>query len=471
MDFTEIYKSLSNFNKNNKEFNKNADEIDKINNELQTIINIDISKLNKIDEKLEKDNLFLYNGLILDYNTFDGFNEYKKILEKFLNNIDETYQKDLNKKKQDFFKFELSKIINFKILRENINKYFIDNIIYFEISINDDDLIINDIYLTSIHNNPKMDLNKYYDIDDKSLYLSFKFKKNYMDYISNLINFIQQVIKKINMDKEQKIKAFNANKEKLLRIENTLEQITKTFYKEDQVGGNEEIDKIRTVNLFLLDLIQEFNQIKKIIIDYNKNLYEIYYFLLFMYNEDKDRTYSLFSMKYISKKFIEEYLKYYNKIKNIDKFNLINEIINNYLIKPSENTKYITMNNKNGHNFILLLDKFNTYLRQYIDQKEKIYNIKFNLENIFFVGNRKLQDLVIYYNGINININKLIQYFYLSNMYLIKSIEINNKKLSKYSDIKNLTLENNVSIKINNEYNYKFTNIIDEKNIIKINFI
>jgi hypothetical protein len=56
-------------------------------------------------------------------------------------------------------------------------------------------------------------------------------------------------------------------------------------------------------------------------------------------------------------------------------------------------------------------------------------------------------------------------------MYLIKSIEINNKKLSKYSDIKNLTLENNVSIKINNEYNYKFTNIIDEKNIIKINFI
>jgi hypothetical protein len=57
-------------------------------------------------------------------------------------------------------------------------------------------------------------------------------------------------------------------------------------------------------------------------------------------------------------------------------------------------------------------------------------------------------------------------------MYLIKSIEINNKGLSKYSDIKNLILENNVCIKINNKYNYKFTNInVDGKNIIKINFI
>ena len=95
MDFTEIYKSLSQFNDNNKNFIKNADEINKINNELQ-IINIDLSKIEKIDQELEDKNLFIYNGLILDYTTFNGFNEYKKILEKFLNNIDEKYQEELN---------------------------------------------------------------------------------------------------------------------------------------------------------------------------------------------------------------------------------------------------------------------------------------------------------------------------------------------------------------------------------------
>ena len=468
MDFTEIYKSLIKFNDNNKNFIKNADEINKINNELQ-IINIDLNKIEKIDQELENKNLFIYNGLILDYTTFNGFNEYKKILEKFLNNIDEKYQEELNIKKKDFFKFLLNKIINFKILRDNINNYFIDNVIYSEKSIENDDLIINDIYLTSIQNS-KIELNKYYDFDDKSLYLSFKFKKNYVDYIINLINFIKQVINKINTNKDQKITSFNIKKEKIKKIESTLDNITKTFYNE-QVGGDKEVDKLRTVNLFLLDLIHEFNLIKKVIIDYNRNLYEIYYFLLFMYTEDNDRTYSLFSLKYISINFIKEYLNYYNKIINIDKFNLINEIINNFL-KKSENTKKIKTNNLNGHNFILLLDKFNTYLRQYIDQKENIYNINFNLENIFFVGNRRLQDLIIYYKGIDININKLIQYFYLSNMYLIKNFKINNRELTKYSDLLNLTLEKTVNIIINDIYKYKFTNISEfGKNVITINFL
>ncbi len=468
MDFREIYKSLSQFNDNNKKFINNTDEINKINNELQ-LINIDFSKIERIDQELEDKNLFMYNGLILDYTTFNGFNEYKKILEKFLNNIDEKYQEELNLKKQDFFKFELSKIINFKILRDNVNNYFIENVIYSEKSIDNDNLIINDIYFTSIQNS-KIDLIKYYDIDDKSLYLSFKFKKNYIDYIINLITFIKQVINKININKDQKIRSFNSQKEKLQRIESTLSKITKTFHN-DQVGGDKEVDKLMTVNLFLLDLIYEFNLIKKIIIDYNRNLYEIYYFLLFMYNEDIERTYSLFSLKYISIDFIKEYLNYYNKIINIDKFNLVNEIINNFL-KKSENTKKIKTNNLNGHNFILLLDKFNTYLRQYIDQKENIFSINFNLENIFFIGNRKLQDLVIYYDGINININKLIQYFYLSNMYLIKNFKINNIELTKYSDILIQPLEKTVNIIINNIYNYKFTNISEfGKNVIRINFL
>ena len=100
------------------------------------------------------------------------------------------------------------------------------------------------------------------------------------------------------------------------------------------------------------------------------------------------------------------------------------------------------------------------------------YDEKLNLENIFFVGNRKLQDLIIYYNGIDININKLIQYFYLSNMYLIKNFKINNRELTKYSDLLNQTLEKTVNIIINDIYKYKFTNISEfGENIIRINFL
>ena len=58
-------------------------------------------------------------------------------------------------------------------------------------------------------------------------------------------------------------------------------------------------------------------------------------------------------------------------------------------------------------------------------------------------------------------------------MYLIKNIKINNKELIKYSNIKNLSLESSVCIIINDEYNYKFTNIkpIGSGNIIEIIFI
>ena len=469
MNFCNIYKSLNQFNEYNDEFNKNADEIKKVKTDLDKINNINIEKINCIDKKLEKNNLYIYKGLIIDYNTTNSFNEYKNILEKFLNNITEKYQKELEIKKQEFFKLELSKIINFKILRKNINNYFIDNIIYDTVS-NEDD-IYNDIYLTNTFKNSKLNLTKYYDNTngDNSLFLSYKFKKNYIDYINNLISFIQIVINNINKNKEQRVKTFNENKAKLQNIEKTLGDITDSFYK-DQVGGNE-MNKLRTVNLFLLDLILDFNQIQKVIIDYNINLYEIYYFLLFMYNEDIKRTYSLFSMKYISKKFIEKYLEYYNKIKHISKFNLIKEIINSYLSGQDRN--YIMTNNKDKLNFVLLLDKFNTYLRQYINQKEFTYNnISFNLENIYFIGNRDLQDLTIYYTGGKISINKLVLYFYLSNMYLIKNIKINNKELIKYSNIKNLSLESSVCIIINDKYNYKFTNIkpIGSGKIIEINF-
>lgn len=482
MNFCNIYKSLNQFNEYNDEFNKNADKIKEVKIDLDKINDINVEKINNIDKELEKNNLYIYKGLIIDYNTTKSFNEYKNILEKFLNNITEDYQKELERKKQEFFKLELGKIINFKILRKNINNYFIDNIIYNTVS-NEDD-ICNDVYLTNTFKNSKLNLIKYYDNinddntnGDNTLFLSYRFKQNYIDYIKNLISFIQEIINNINRNKEQRVKTFNDNKAKLQNIEKTLEKITVTFYKE-QVGGNE-MNKLRTVNLFLLDLIQEFNQIQQVIIDYNINLYEIYYFLLFMYNENINRTYSLFSMKYISKKFIEEYLKYYTKIKHISKFNLIKEIINNYLSRQDEN--YIMTNNKEKLNFILLLDKFNTYLRQYINQKEFTYNnISFNLENIFFIGNRELQDLTIYYTSgqismdkLNpISINKLILYFYLSNMYLIKNIKINNKELIKYSNIKNLNLESSVCIIINDKYNYKFTNIkpTETGNIIEINF-
>ncbi len=473
MNFVNIYKSLNQFNKYNEEFNKNADEILDIKNNLEKIENIKIEKINNIDKELEKQKLYIYKGLIIDYNTKKSFNEYKDILNKFLIDINEEYKEELKKKKEDFYKSQSNKIMNFKILRENINKYFIENIQYCYDKITEND-IYNDVYLTYTIKKFKIKLDDYYEDtnDDKTLFLSYKFKQNYINYINNLIRFIQDVINKINENKDQKILNFNENKEKLENIKNTLRDITSNFYTKEQVGGNEEMNKIKIVNLFLLDLMQEFNQIQKIIIDYNMNLYDIYYFLLFMNNEDINRTYSLFSMKYISKNFIIEYLKYYNKIKNIDKFDLIKEIINSYLSKSNED--YIITSNKEKLNFILLLDKFNTYLRQYINQKEFIYNnISFNLENIFFIGNRELQDLTIYYTGNSININKFIIYFYLSNMYLIKNIKINCKELIKYSNIKNLSLEGDVNILINDTYKYKFTNIesiAKGEKIIKIIF-
>lgn len=473
MNFITIYKSLDQFNKYNEEFNKNADEISNIKKDLEKIENIKIEKINDIDKELEKHKLYIYKDLIIDYNTKKSFNEYKDVLNKFLININEDYQKKLKKKKENFYKSQSSKIINFKILRENINKYFIENIQFNQEKITEND-IYNDIYLTNTIKKFKIKLDDYYENTNSgnTLFLSFKFKQNYIKYINNLISFIQDVINKINQNKDQKILKFNENKGKLENIKKTLGEITSKFYTNEQVGGNEEMNKLKTVNLFLLDLIQEFNKVQQIIIDYNMNLYDIYYFLLFMNNEDINRTYSLFSMKYISKNFIVEYLKYYNKIKNISKFNLIKEIIESYLSKP--NMDNIITNNKDKLNFVLLIDKFNTYLRQYINQKEFTYNnISFNLENIFFIGNRELQNLTIYYTGGEININKLIIYFYLSNMYLIKNIKINCKELIKYSNIKNLSLEGDVNILINDIYKYTFTNIeptIKGKKIIKITF-
>ena len=473
MNFVSIYKSLDQFNKYNEEFNKNADEISKIKKDLGKIENIKIEKINCIDKQLEDNKLYIYKGLIIDYNTQKSFNEYKVVLNKFLVDINESYQKKLKEKKENFYKSQSSKIINFKILRENINKYFIENIQFNQEKITEND-IYNDIYLTNTIKKFKIKLDDYYDNtnSDNTMFLSFKFKGNYINYINNLISFIQGVINKINNIKDQKIINFNENKEKLENIKKTLGEITSKFYTNELVGGNEEMNKLKTVNLFLLDLIQEFNKVQQIIIDYNMNLYDIYYFLLFMNNEDINRTYSLFSMKYISKNFIEEYLNYYNKIKNISKFNLIKEIIESYLSKP--NMDNIITNNKDKLNFVLLIDKFNTYLRQYINQKEFTYNnISFNLENIFFIGNRELQNLTIYYTGGKININKLIIYFYLSNMYLIKNIKINCKELIKYSNIKNLSLEGDVNILINDTYNYTFTNIeptIEGRKIIKIIF-
>ena len=77
--------------------------------------------------------------------------------------------------------------------------------------------IYNDVYLTNTFKNSKLNLTNYYDNinDDNTLFLSYRFKQNYIDYIKNLISFIQEIINNINRNKDQRVKTFNENKAKL----------------------------------------------------------------------------------------------------------------------------------------------------------------------------------------------------------------------------------------------------------------